>query len=233
MWRTSAASPPAPRRPRSAGSSPPRRVDREAVNRRVVHAGLDPARRRAPARNASRSIPVVSTTVNRWCAEPRARLRRRRGPARRRPRSRRGSARRGPAARSFSASRRPRRRRGQRRPRLVDAVVEAELDDVVARRVPAVAIPGQASSCRASAAAASARPTSSSSVTTMPPSPTARFLFEKKLNAPAAPERAQVPPADPRPGGVRGVLQQHQARARRTARRAPALRRDGRRRPSS
>ncbi len=55
--------------------------------------------------------------------------------------------------------------------------------------------------------------TSSSSVTTMPPSPTARFLFEKKLNAPARPKRPEVPAGEPRPGGVGGVLEQDQPRS--------------------
>ena len=74
----------------------------------------------------------------------------------------------------------------ERRARVVHAVVEAERDDVVAEACPrwrsqlSAVMPCERSSLSRSAI-------SSSSVVTIPPSPMARFLFEKKLKAEARP----------------------------------------------
>ena len=84
-----------------------------------------------------------------------------------------------------------------RRSNLVQAVVEAGEDDVVAVGVAAVPGPRSASSSRASAAAARCSASSASPVTTMPPSPTGMFLFAKKLKHPRSPiEPTRRPPAE-------------------------------------
>ena len=73
----------------------------------------------------------------------------------------------------------------QRRPRLVQAVVEADVDDVIGGVVAAVAVPGAARH-RWSAAGARGRPAASSALATMPPSPTHSCFLEKKLEGPRA-----------------------------------------------
>ena len=101
---------------------------------------------------------------------------------------------------AFAAGRRPSWTRAERRPHLVEPVVEPGHDarrSVLACRD---GDPRSASSCRASGGGASAAASSSSSVTIMPPSPIGRFLFEKKLKQPSVAERPAGPPADGAPG---------------------------------
>ena len=101
-------------------------------------------------------------------------------------------------------------REQQRRARLVEAVVEAEADDVVGVGAPAVAVPGAAASSPCERRERASAATSSLSVHSRPPSPTERTLLEKKLNAPARPQVPSLRPVERRARGVRDVLDQRE-----------------------